>query len=336
MKVEQNKDLKDLNTFGISATAKEFVSVTTVEELKAALSDRDEVFPLGGGSNMLLTQNIDSCVIKNNIKGFEVMSDSDSEVEVRVGGGESWHDFVMWCVERGYGGVENLALIPGSVGACPIQNIGAYGVEVKDVISTVEVVELEAGETKVFTNEDCGFGYRNSIFKTTAKGKYFITHVNFILSTAPDYTPNISYRGLSSYLKDKSIKTPNMQQIADAVIDIRQSKLPDPKVIGNSGSFFKNPVVDKDILKNIESEYENIPYFELESGEYKIPAAWLIQTAGLKGFRDGDAGCHVDQPLVLVNYGSATGEQLLELADKIIIEIKNKFGIELEKEVNII
>ncbi|WP_196887931.1 UDP-N-acetylmuramate dehydrogenase [Aureivirga sp. CE67] len=337
MKIQQNISLKNFNTFGIDVKAKNYVSVQNLEELKEVLrlSDFSEKFILSGGSNMLLTKDVEQLVVHLNCKGKEIISKNDEVVFVKVAAGENWHDFVLWCIENDFGGIENLSLIPGNVGTCPIQNIGAYGVEVKDVITEVEAMHSKTGEIRVFTNEECTFGYRNSIFKNELKNQFIITNVIFRLSTKNHQT-KISYGAIQQKLeKNKTSENPTIKNISDAVIAIRQSKLPDPKEIGNSGSFFKNPVVSREQFLKIQKDFPTMPFYEVSETETKIPAGWLIETAEYKGKRFGDAGVHTKQALVLVNYGNATGKEIFELAQKIQKIVLEKFSISLEMEVNI-
>lgn len=283
---------------------------------------------------MLFTKNFDGLLIKNNIKGIEVVEETDEEIILRVGAGEVWHDFVMYCVANNYAGLENLSLIPGTVGASPMQNIGAYGVEVKDVILNVETMHLKDLTIKNFSNETCEFDYRSSVFKTSQKGKYFITAVIFKLSKKPKI--NSSYGAIEDELKKMGVVHPSIQDVSKAVINIRQSKLPDPKEIGNSGSFFKNPVVDLEKKEELLHRYPSIPYYPQKDGTFKIAAGWLIEACGWKGKRIDDFGVHSKQALVLVNYGGASGTQIYNLSEDIIASVRNTFGIELEREVNII
>ncbi|WP_196894404.1 UDP-N-acetylmuramate dehydrogenase [Aureivirga marina] len=337
MKIQQNISLKAFNTFGIDVKAKNYISVQNVEELKQVLSlnEFDEKFILSGGSNMLLTKDVEKLVIHLNIKGKETIAKNEKDVLVKVAAGENWHEFVLWCIENDFGGIENLSLIPGNVGTCPIQNIGAYGVEVKDVITEVEAVAIKNGEIRVFSNEDCNFGYRNSVFKNEFKNQFIITNVTFKL-TRNTHQTKISYGAIQQELeKNNKTENPSIKDVSDAVIAIRQSKLPDPKEIGNSGSFFKNPVVSKDVFLKIQEQFPTMPFYEVSESETKIPAGWLIETAEFKGKRFGDAGVHTKQALVLVNYGNASGKEIFELAQKIQKTVFEKFAISLEMEVNI-
>lgn len=284
---------------------------------------------------MLLVNDIERLVIHLNFKGIEVIKQNDKFVWVTVAGGENWHEFVLWCLKNNYGGIENLALIPGNVGTCPIQNIGAYGVEVKEVIEEVQGIELATGNEITFSNAACKFAYRDSIFKNTQKGQYILTGVTFKL-TKTLHDINDSYGAIKNILEEQNIEIPNIQNIADAVIAIRSSKLPDPNKIGNSGSFFKNPIVSMEHFLVLKEKYPNIPNYTAGENRVKLAAGWLIDQCGLKGKRLGDAGVHKKQALVLVNYGEATGQQILDLAKSIQNEVKVKFGVSLEMEVNII
>lgn len=335
MNIQENISLKAFNTFGIDATAKRFVSITSVYHLQELLKKEKNIFLISGGSNMLLTKNIEQLVVHLDCKGISIDKEDEDFVYLTVNSGENWHDFVLYCVEQNYGGVENLSLIPGNVGTCPIQNIGAYGVEVKDVITKVEAVELASTKLHTFANKDCKFGYRNSIFKNEAKNKYAITSVSFKL-TKQNHTLNTSYGAIETELASKNITNPSLKEVSNAVIAIRKSKLPDPKKIGNSGSFFKNPVISKSHFLELQNQYPNIPSYIISEDEIKVPAGWLIETAGFKGKRFGNYGVHEKQALVLVNYGNATGKEIYALAQKIKETILNQFSIHLEIEVNII
>ncbi|MBT0609085.1 UDP-N-acetylmuramate dehydrogenase [Aequorivita echinoideorum] len=337
MRIEEHKSLKEFNTFGIDCQARYFVSVGTVTELKEVLSQKpsEKLFILGGGSNMLLTQNLDAFVIQINLKGIEIVSENENEVFVKAMAGENWHDFVQYCIQNDFGGLENLSLIPGNVGTSPIQNIGAYGVELKDTFESCTALEIATLDEKIFTKEACKFEYRNSIFKNEAKGKYIITSVTFRL-TKSQHLQNISYGDIQAILAEKTIENPSLQNISEAVISIRKSKLPDPNVLGNSGSFFKNPVVDLETFKNFRIKFPEAPFYEISPTEFKIPAGWLIENAGFKGKRFGDAGVHAKQALVLVNHGNATGQEIWNLAMEIQKKVKEMTGIFIEPEVNVI
>jgi UDP-N-acetylmuramate dehydrogenase len=334
LKIQQNISLKNYNTFGISVNAKRFIAVTSVYELQQLLKTEKELFLLSGGSNMLLTKDIDALVVHIDIKGISIDKEDEKVVYLTVNAGEDWHKFVLWCISNDYGGIENLSLIPGNVGTCPIQNIGAYGVEVKDTITKVEGLEVETGKLVSFSNEACKFGYRNSIFKNTHKGKIILTSVSFKL-TKKNHQLNTSYGAIEAELALKKILKPTLKNVSDAIIAIRKSKLPDPKEIGNSGSFFKNPMISKELFLEIQKENPNIPNYPASKTQIKIPAGWLVEQSGFKGKRFGDAGVHEKQALVLVNYGNASGEEIHQLAKKIQATVYNNFQISLEIEVNV-
>ena len=334
MKIQQNISLKNYNTFGISVNAKRFIAVTSVYELQQLLKTEKELFLLSGGSNMLLTKDIEKLVVHIDIKGISIDKEDENAVYLTVNAGEDWHKFVVWCISNEFGGIENLSLIPGNVGTCPIQNIGAYGVEVKDTITRVEGLEIETGKLVSFSNEACKFGYRNSIFKNTHKGKIILTSVGFKL-TKKNHQLNTSYGAIDAELALNKILKPTLKNVSDAVIAIRKSKLPDPKEIGNSGSFFKNPVISKELFLEIQRENPNIPNYPISQTQIKIPAGWLVEQSGFKGKRFGDAGVHEKQALVLVNYGNATGEEIHQLAKKIQATVFTDFQISLEIEVNV-
>ncbi|MGY5353895.1 UDP-N-acetylmuramate dehydrogenase [Wenyingzhuangia sp. IMCC45467] len=327
-----NFSLKQYNTFGIDVKAEKFISVNTIQQLKTVLKENDTVFLLGGGSNMLLTKNIKATVIHLNLKGIIVNNTTEDSVEVTAYAGENWHEFVLWCIDQNYGGLENLSLIPGNVGTCPIQNIGAYGFEVKDTIISLEALNKNTLKIETFTNADCNFGYRNSVFKNELKDQYIIINVTFKL-TIKNHQTNTSYGAIQEELKN--ISNPSLKDISNAVIAIRNSKLPNPKEIGNSGSFFKNPVIDITLYKKIKEEHPNIPSYPVSETQVKVPAGWLIEKAGFKGKTYGNAGVHSKQALVLVNYGNATGLEIHEIAKKIQRKIKTEFEITLEIEVNV-
>jgi len=328
--------LKPYNTFGIDVKTNEFVSVCSVKELKNTLQkyQNKEIFVLGGGSNMLLTKNIEKPVVQINIKGIEIVSQDENYVFVEAMAGENWHEFVIWTLENNFGGIENLSLIPGNIGAAPIQNIGAYGVELKDVFHSCNALNIKTLETKTFTKEECDFGYRESVFKKQEKGKYIIISIQLRL-TKNNHKISISYGAIQSELDKKNIQNPTISDVSQAVITIRKSKLPDPKELGNSGSFFKNPIISKEIFEKIQKEYPQMPFYSVSENHVKIPAAWLIEQVGFKGKRFGDAGVHQKQALVLVNYGNASGTEIYDLAKNIQQSVFKKFGIVIETEVNI-
>ncbi len=337
MIAKTNFSLKNFNTFGIDVKANQFIEVDTFEELKHILKRfyAEEVFILGGGSNILLTQDINQTVLHINLKGISVVENDDNHVIVDVEAGENWHEFVTWSIDKGYGGLENMSLIPGNVGTSPIQNIGAYGVELKDVFLSCEAIHRQTLDLKTFYKTDCDFGYRQSIFKKELKNLYIITKVRFKL-TLKNHNIKKEYGAIQNELKALNIVSPTPKDIANAVIKIRQSKLPNPKELGNSGSFFKNPIVDKRKFQNLKNQYPEIPFYEINDNSFKIPAGWLIDQCGLKGYRNEDAGIHKKQALVLVNYGSASGQDILKLSRKVQTHVKDKFGIDLDAEVNII
>lgn len=335
MNFQHNVSLKSFNTFGIDVKTDSFAEVQSIEELKQLLqNNKEEILILGEGSNILLTQNFKGLVIKNNIKGIEIVSENQQEIILKVGAGENWHEFVMNCVSKNYAGLENLSLIPGTVGASPMQNIGAYGVEVKDAIINVETLNKITLQIKSFTNTACEFDYRSSVFKTILKDKYFITSVTFRLSKKPQI--NSSYGAINDELKNMKVVNPTIQDISTAVINIRSSKLPNPKEIGNSGSFFKNPVVSFSKKNALLLKYPSMPHYLQNDGTFKIAAGWLIEACGWKGKRIDNYGVHTKQALVLVNYGGATGKQIYHLSEQIIQSVKSTFDIELEREVNIV
>lgn len=337
MQIQKNYDLSRINTFGVPAKAKFYAEISSEEEIPELFAKEDfknnsRLF-LGGASNILFTKDWEGIVILNKLQGIEIVSEDKESVLVRALGGTVWHDLVTFAVERGLWGIENLALIPGSVGAAPMQNIGAYGGELKNTLVSVEAYDVEDGSKRIFEKDECALGYRESVFKNELKGKYFIVAMTLRLQREGE--PNINYRVLKEYLENNKIKAKTPQDISDAVSAIRRSKLPDPQILGNAGSFFKNVFVDAQKLAELKERYPDIVSFE-EDGVVKIPAGWLIEHAGWKGYREGSVGVHEKQALVLVNYGGATGREVLLLAQKIIASIKEKFGLELRPEVNIV
>ncbi len=337
LKIEYNKSLKNYNTFGIDVIASEFIQINSEDELIEVISinKNRKLFILSGGSNMLLTKNLDCLVIHIAIKGISIHQQPNGTILVTANAGENWHDFVQFCIKNDYGGLENLSLIPGYVGSAPIQNIGAYGIELKDTFVTCQAVHISTGEKKTFSNTECNFGYRNSIFKNELKGKYIITQVTFKLTTEK-HTLNTSYGAIENALTENNITTPTIKEISEAVIKIRRSKLPDPLEIGNSGSFFKNPVINLYDFEQLQKSYQNIPFYKVNENTIKIPAGWLIEQCNYKGKRWGDAGVHNKQALVLVNHNNASGQEILEVSKKIQESVFKKFNIHLETEVNII
>lgn len=335
MQIQSDFSLKNYNTFGIEAKAKQFVSVSSIAELKEILVQNNPIFILGGGSNLLLTQDIKKLVLHVNLKGIEIVETNEDFAIVKAQAGENWHEFVLYCIEQNLGGIENLSLIPGNVGTTPIQNIGAYGVEIKDTMLSCEALNLKTLEIETFTNADCQFEYRESIFKKELKNQYIITSVSFKLSTK-NHKISTTYGVIGAELAKNNIENPTLKDVSNAVIAIRQSKLPDPKELGNSGSFFKNPIISKEAYENAKALHPEMPHYVVSETEVKVPAGWLIEQAGFKGKRFGDAGVHKNQALVLVNYGAATGAEIVALSKNIQKTILEKFGIAIEAEVNII
>jgi UDP-N-acetylmuramate dehydrogenase len=337
MEIQSNFSLKNYNTFSIEASANQFVAVHNVEELKTVLEKNksEKKFILGGGSNMLLTKNIEALVIHVDLKGKKIVKETEDYVWVESQAGENWHEFVLWTIDQNFGGLENMSLIPGNVGTTPVQNIGAYGTEIKDTFVSCEAISIDNQEMRTFSKEECHFGYRESVFKNEEKDKYIITSVIFKL-TKRNHKINISYGDISTELAKNNITNPNLKDISNAVIAIRQSKLPDPKELGNSGSFFKNPILLKTDFEKIHQKFPDMKYYEISETEVKVPAGWLIEQAGFKGKRFGDAGIHKNQALVLVNYGNATGQEILNVSKKIQKTVFDTFGIQIEAEVNII
>ena len=334
MTVQHKYPLQSLNTFGIKAHAEYFASFSSKEELIELLGKTQKPLTiLGGGSNILLTKDISGTVLKNEISEIEITYEDNDSLTVKVGGGVVWHDFVMWSIEHNLGGIENLSLIPGSVGAAPMQNIGAYGVEIKSVFEELEAVHIDNKTVKTFSNADCQFAYRYSIFKGELKGQYIICHVTFKLSKHPQF--NTSYGAIEEELKAMGTSK-SLESVSQAVINIRQRKLPNPKDIGNSGSFFKNPTIPKAKFEQLKTQFPNIIGYPNGEQSVKVAAGWLIDHAGWKGYRKGDAGVHKNQALVLVNYGTAQGNEILTLSKNIQKSIQETFGIELEAEVNIL
>jgi len=337
MQVHENYSLKKYNTFGIDAMAKYFTTFSSTDSLEELLDRHKNIFSkmiLGGGSNVLFTKDYNGLVLKNEVSGIKIVSEDDEFVFVKAGAGEVWHSFVKYCISNNFSGVENLSLIPGSVGASPMQNIGAYGVEIKDVFYELEALHLEEKIVQKFSAKECEFGYRESVFKKKYRNQFAILTVTYRLKKNPEF--NISYGAIEDELKKAKIENLSVKDISDAVIRIRTSKLPDPKVIGNAGSFFKNPVIGSHELHELFLITDGkVPSYKSDENHFKIPAGWLIEQCGWKGFRKGDAGCYDKQALVLVNYGNATGKEIYSLSEEIKISVKEKFDIELEREVNI-
>lgn len=337
MEIIDNFSLKNYNTFGIEAKAKQFVSVHSVEELQTVLKENpaQKKFILGGGSNMLLTKDIEALTIHVDIKGKTIIDQTEDAVWVEAKAGENWHEFVLWTIDQDFGGLENMSLIPGNVGTTPIQNIGAYGTEIKNTFVYCDAVNIQTLEIRRFNKEECKFGYRESIFKNEVKDQYIIVSVVFKL-TRKNHKINISYGDIAAELAKKDISAPTLKEVSNAIITIRQSKLPDPKELGNSGSFFKNPIIPKSDFERIHLLHPEMPSYTVSETEVKVPAGWLIEKAGFKGKRFGDAGIHKNQALVLVNYGNATGQEILKVSKEIQKTVKELFDIEIEAEVNVI
>ena len=335
MHFHKNYSLKNLNSFGINVSAKYFTGFKNTIELAEILEAANEnKLILGKGSNILFTKNFNGLVLKNEIGGIKIIKEEDDHVYIKAGAGVGWHEFVIYCIERNFAGAENLSLIPGSVGASPMQNIGAYGVELKDIFYELEAYDIEEKKNVIFSRSDCEFGYRESIFKTKYKGKFIITAVTFILNNKPVY--NTSYGAIEIELERMGVQSISIKAISDAIINIRQSKLPDPRVIGNAGSFFKNPTVSNLQFNLLKKDFPLIIGYPVGDSETKLAAGWLIEKYGWKGFRKGDAGCHNKQALVLVNYSNATGEEILLLSKEIIDSVKLMFNVNLQIEVNIV
>ena len=343
MQIQENFSLKAYNTFGIDVKAKYFSPFSNVEQLTELITGKSQItthnasvttFILGGGSNILFTKDFDGLVLRNEIRGIEKIREDNDNIYVRAGAGENWHRFVLYCIENNCAGVENLSLIPGNVGASPMQNIGAYGVEIKEVFHELSAFHLHEMANYTFDLKGCQFGYRDSVFKNKYKDQFVITEVTYRLNKIPKY--NTSYGAVEQELQRMGVKELSIGAISQAVVNIRTSKLPDPAVIGNAGSFFKNPSVTKDKFDQLRSEFPNIVGFKNNDGTIKLAAAWLIEQCGWKGHRRGDAGCHQKQALVLVNYGHATGKEIYDLSEEILESVREKFDVTLEREVNII
>lgn len=337
--IQENSALLPFNTFKFNARARYLSIISSLQDLSDLKSshiftDHPRLF-LGGGSNILFTRDFDGLVIRNEIRGISVLREDNDTITLKVGSGENWHSFVMYCVERNYGGVENLSLIPGTIGAAPMQNIGAYGVEVKNCIDEVEAMDLSTGQMRNFSNQECQFGYRESFFKHEGKDRYFISSVTLTL-TKRNHHFNVSYGAIKDTLAQMSVSELSVKAISDAVISIRRSKLPDPAVIGNAGSFFKNPSVDSEMYALLKEKFPSIPGFTEENNKIKVPAGWLIEQCGWKGKRFDNIGVHPLQALVLVHYGGDEGKKLWQLALDIQSSVKQKFNIDLHPEVNVI
>jgi UDP-N-acetylmuramate dehydrogenase len=337
MQIHNNFSLKNYNTFGIEAKAKQFVAVHSVAELSTVLENHssENKFILGGGSNMLLTKDIDALVIHIDLKGKKILKEDNDFVWIESQAGENWHEFVLWTIEQNFGGLENMSLIPGNVGTTPVQNIGAYGAEIKDTFVTCDAMEIATRKTKTFSAEACRFGYRESVFKHEVKDKYIITSVVFKL-TKRIHKISVDYGDIKAELFKNNIETPTLKDVSNAVITIRNSKLPNPKELGNSGSFFKNPIISREQFLKVQAQFPEVKHFDVSETQVKVPAGWLIEHAGLKGYRKDDAAVHKNQALVLVNYGNASGQDILNLSRYVQKTVFDKYGIAIEAEVNVI
>ena len=346
--IQNNIPIKQYNTFAINAYTESFAAFNSVENVQELLesyqqiknNQQNSVLILGGGSNLLFTSNFDGLILKNEIRSIKIVKEDEQHIYIQAGAGENWHQFVLFCIEHNLAGVENLSLIPGNVGASPMQNIGAYGVEIKDVFHSLEAYHIKDKKLVTFSLNDCEFGYRESVFKKKFKNQFIITSVTYRLNRVPDY--HISYGAIGQELEKMGVKDLSIRAISQAVINIRTSKLPDPAVIGNAGSFFKNPEVGSHEFHELTRMFPGIVGYELSSGNVKLAAGWLIEQCGpssgisWKGYRKGDAGCHEKQALVLVNYGTASGSEIYDLSEEILQSVKAKFGVVLEREVNIV
>jgi len=336
--IREDVSLHRFNTFHINAVARFFIEISSLVQLRELIASgflaQNTTLLLGGGSNILFKGDFRGIVLKIMNKGIEVVQSDDKVAYVKASAGENWHEFVMYCINMGFGGIENLSLIPGNVGSCPIQNIGAYGVEVKDCFHSLEAIDIVTGELKVFTHEDCRFGYRDSIFKQELKGRYVIWSVTFRLSLFP--VLQLEYGAIKQELAAMGINNPGIADVSKAVCNIRRSKLPDPEEIGNVGSFFKNPTVEIKIAEKLKESFPNLVSFQVDKNNVKLAAGWLIEQCGWKGYREGNAGVHERQALVLVNYGNATGADIITLAHKIQNSVYERFGVKLDMEVNIV
>jgi len=336
--IKEDFSLHSFNTFHIDSIARYFTEVNSIEQFRELVTsgklDENSFLILGGGSNLLFTGNFKGLIVHLINKGIEIIGNTESTVWVKASAGENWHEFVTYCVNNGFGGLENLSLIPGKVGSCPIQNIGAYGVEVKDSILSVETIDLQTGEFSIFSNEECRFGYRDSIFKRDLKGKFVIWSVTFELKLKPEV--HLAYGAINQELSAMGIENPGISDVSKAVCSIRQSKLPDPKLLGNAGSFFKNPTVDKKFAEKLLETFPKMVFYPTVDDKVKLAAGWLIEQCGWKGHREGDAGVHEKQALVIVNYGSATGSNILTLAHRVQNSVYERFGVKMEMEVNVI
>jgi UDP-N-acetylmuramate dehydrogenase len=337
-RIQRNKNLQRFNTFGIEAFCDYFAEVSSVGEFLDLMKDpvykNSKRLIIGGGSNLLFTRDFDGLVIKNSIKGIEKISEDETTVLMKAGAGEVWHEFVMYCIGHNYAGLENLSLIPGCVGASPMQNIGAYGVEIKEVFDSLEAYDVSDGSKKIFSRDECHFGYRESVFKNKYRDRFLIASVTFRLGK--NAVLNTSYGAINTELEVMKVAHPGIKDVSQAVINIRQSKLPDPKVTGNAGSFFKNPEVSESKYLELKREFENMVAYPLAHGGYKLAAGWLIEQCGLKGYEINGAAVHTRQALVLINKDNCSGKDVLRLSEHVMKTVHKKFGVTLEREVNII
>ena len=337
--MKTNVNLRPYNSFGFDAIAKYFVEINTIDDLQTLIQSgvlqKHKTLILSEGNNILFQKDVfDGLVVYINTKGIEILRENENEVVVRAQAGEDWPDFVRFCVGKGWHGVENLAHIPGKVGAAPVQNIGAYGMELKDSFLQCEAINMATGETKVFNKAECHFGYRESIFKGELKGRYVITTVDFLLKKEAPL--HLEYGNIKAYLEQNGIENPTLQQLHDAICAIRDAKLPDVKQIGSAGSFFKNPIIEREQFEALLKEYPTMPHYDEPNGKVKVPAGWLIEQAGWKGWRNEHVGVYEKQALVLVHYGGGKGQDIVELAYKIQDSVEAKFGIRINPEVNFI
>ena len=335
--IQENINIQPYNSFGIDCKAKYFATFRSIKELQELLNDpiskQNELLLLGGGSNMLFTKNFNGLVLKNELTGIYIVKEDADHIWIEAMAGENWHDFVLYAIDHDYGGIENLSLIPGSVGAAPMQNIGAYGVEIKDVFHELEAIHIETGDMVRFTRKRCKFGYRDSVFKNILKNQYIITSVT--LKLTKNHEVNTTYGAIEDKLKEKNVTRPTIKHISDAVIAIRRSKLPDPELIGNAGSFFKNPIISTSAFEALQAKYPEVSHYVLNDNQVKLAAGWLIDNAGWKGKTFENYGVHKNQALVLVNYGGAKGKDIYRLSAQISADVKEKYNVELEREVNI-
>jgi UDP-N-acetylmuramate dehydrogenase len=338
LQIKENVNLKSFNTFGIEVYCDYLAEINSIQDFLSLV--QNDVYKsknkliIGGGSNLLFTKDFKGIIIKNNLKGIEIVSENENDVVVKVAAGEVWHEFVLWSLDKNYAGLENLSLIPGCVGASPMQNIGAYGVEIGEIFEELEAYSISDGTKKIFNKEECEFGYRESVFKHKHRNQFLITAVSFKLKKHP--VLNTTYGAINSELQAMNVQTPGIKDISNAVIHIRQSKLPDPGVIGNAGSFFKNPEVSADKYAELKAKFETLVAYPLENGNYKLAAGWMIEQCGLKGYEKDGAAVHSKQALVLVNKNNARGEDIFNLSSYVIQKVSEKFGVSLEREVNII